>query len=476
MIPWRPNGLTNLFLLGSRAQTGAIWRWRFAMRRYEMPEKVARRKSDVVTRDRLPPGELLRALFDAALAAAEPSQALVGHVPEPVPGRTVVTGAGKAAAAMARAFEALWPGPLEGLVLTRYGHAVPCDRIEVLEASHPVPDDAGLRAATRMLALAESLGPDDQLVFLASGGGSALLTLPAPGVSLSDKQQVTRALLRSGATIGEINSVRKHLSAIKGGWLAAAAAPARVVTLAISDVPGDDPAVIASGPTMPDPTTFLDARAVLAKYRITEPAAVIRHLAATAQETPKPGDPVFVDASFELIASPQASLAAAAAAALRHGVTPIVLSDRIEGEAREVGRVHAAIALQLRGGEFRIGAEPVRLPAVLLSGGETTVMIGGAGRGGRNVEFLLGLAVALDGANGIWALACDTDGIDGTEENAGAILYPDSVARAAARGLSVKAALADNDGYGFFAALDDLVMTGPTLTNVNDFRAILVSD
>jgi hydroxypyruvate reductase len=439
-----------------------------------MPSSLAKWKRDVATRDQTPPGEFLRALFDAALAAANPLKAMVGHIPAAVPGRTIVTGAGKAAAAMAHAFESLWPGMLEGLVLTRYGHALPCDRIEILEASHPVPDDAGKRAARRILDMAHSLGPDDQMIFLASGGGSALLTLPASGLTLSDKQAVTRALLRSGATITEINTVRKHLSAIKGGRLAAAAAPARVITLAISDVPGDDPAVIASGPTVPDSTTFADARAVLAKYRIDEPTAVLDHLVSAAHETPKLGDPVFRDARFELIASPQNSLAAAAEEALRRNVTPIVLSDRIEGEAREVARVHAAIALQLRSGEFRVGAQTVRLPAVLLSGGETTVTVAGAGRGGRNVEFLLALAVALDGAEGISALACDTDGIDGTEDNAGAILYPDSVARAAARDISAKAALAENDGYGFFAALGDLVMTSPTLTNVNDFRAILV--
>ncbi len=428
----------------------------------------------MATRDQTPPGEFLKTLFDAALAAANPLQAMIGHVPEPVPGRTVLTGAGKAAAAMAHAFEALWPGRLEGVVLTRYGHTLPCDRVEILEARHPVPDDAGEHAARRILDTAHSLGPDDQMIFLASGGGSALLTLPASGLTLADKQAVTRALLRSGATISEINTVRKHLSAIKGGRLAAAAAPARVITLAISDVPGDDPAVIASGPTVPDATTFADARAVLAKYRIGEPLAVLDHLASATDETPKPGDTVFRNARFELIASPQNSLEAAAAEALRRNVTPVVLSDRIEGEAREVARVHAAIALQLRSGEFRVGAQFVRPPAVLLSGGETTVTLAGAGRGGRNVEFLLALAVALDGAEAIAALACDTDGIDGTEDNAGAILYPDSVARAAARGISAKAALADNDGYGFFSALGDLVMTGPTLTNVNDFRAILV--
>ncbi|HEV2303673.1 MAG TPA: glycerate kinase [Stellaceae bacterium] len=419
-------------------------------------------------------GEILPRLFEAALAAADPSRALAGHLPQRVRGRTLVVGAGKASAAMARAFEKAWRPPLEGLVVTRYGHAAACERLEIVEAGHPVPDAAGERAAARILDLARGLGADDQLVFLASGGGSALLSLPAPGLSLADKQTVTRALLRSGATITDINTVRKHLSAIKGGRLAAAAAPARVTTLAISDVPGDDPAVIASGPTVADPTSFADARAVLAKYGIEEPRAVIDHLAAAASETPKPGDPAFSRARWELIASPQASLAAAAAAASRAHITPIVLSDRIEGEAREVGLVHAGIALQLRAGAFRVGDEIVRPPAVLLSGGETTVTVRGKGRGGRNAEFLLALGLALDGAPGISALACDTDGIDGTEDNAGAILYPDSIARAAACGVSAKRALAENDGYGFFAAMGDLVVTGPTRTNVNDFRAVLV--
>jgi hydroxypyruvate reductase len=435
---------------------------------------LAKRKSDVATCGQSPPGELLRNLFDAAVAAADPRHALIGHMPEPVRGRTVVTGAGKAAAAMARAFEALWPGPLEGFVLTRYGHAIPCDRIEILEAGHPLPDAAGERAARRMLGLANELGPDDQLIFLASGGGSALLALPAVGLRLADKQAVTRALLQSGATIGEINAVRKHLSSIKGGRLAAAAAPARVVTLAISYVPGDDPAIIASGPTVPDRTTCADALAVLAKYHIDEPAAVIDRLAAGDNETPKPGEPIFRRTCFELVASPQASLAAAASEAMRRNITPVVISDRIEGEARDVARVHAAIAFQLRAGEFRVGDRAVIPPAVLLSGGETTVTVRGKGRGGRNVEFLLALAVALDGAERIWALACDTDGIDGTEDNAGAILYPGTVAHGATQGVAATAALADNDGYGFFAALGDLVVTGPTLTNVNDFRAVLI--
>ena len=427
--------------------------------------------------------ELLRALFDAALAAADPARAILPYLPPPVAGRTVVVGAGKASAAMARAFEEAWAtneqaGQLDGLVVTRHGHAVPCERIRIVEARHPVPDQAGQEAARQILDLAHGLGPQDQLVCLVSGGGSALLALPAAGLTLADKQAVTQALLRSGATIGEINTVRKHLSAIKGGRLAAAAAPARVVSLAISDVPGDDPAVIASGPTVPDPTTFADARAVLAKYGITEPKAVIAHLAAARDETPKPGDPVFAKTQFELIASPQQALTAAAEAGLAHNVTPIVLSDRIEGEARDVAAMHAAIAVQLRAGQLRVGHEIVTPPAVLLSGGETTVTVHGKGRGGRNSEFLLALAAALTkdpgGCGGIYALACDTDGIDGTEDNAGAIVYPNTVDRAASRGIAIKEALAGNDSYGFFAALGDLVVTGPTLTNVNDFRAILV--
>jgi len=425
-------------------------------------------------RDGVAPHKFLRDLFNAALAAADPSRAIASALPAAVNGRTVVVGAGKASAAMARAFEMLWPGPLEGLVVTRHGHAVPCERIEIVEASHPVPDAAGQLAARRILELAGGLGADDQLVFLVSGGGSALLALPAPGLTLEDKQAVTRALLRSGATIGEINTIRKHLSAIKGGRLAAAAAPARVVTIAISDVPGDDPAVIASGPTVPDPSSFADARVVLAKYRIAEPAPVMTHLAAARDETPKPGDAIFTNARYTLIASPRQALAAAADAAQAAGVTPIVLSDRIEGEARDIGLMHAAIALQLRAG-LRVGAELVKLPAVLLSGGETTVTVRGQGRGGRNSEFLLSLAAALDGAEGISAIACDTDGIDGTEDNAGAILLPDSIARATAKGVAIKNAMAENDAWGFFDALGDLIVTGPTLTNVNDFRAILVA-
>ena len=419
------------------------------------------------------PTTLLRALFEAALGAADPKLAVPAHLPpqgSSLPkGRTLVIGAGKAAATMAQAVEESWNGPLEGLVVTRYGHAVPCQNIEVVEAAHPVPDEAGRAAAERILNMVQGLSPDDLVICLISGGGSALLALPAPGLTLAHKQEVNRALLRSGAGITQMNCVRKHLSAIKGGRLAAAAAPARVVTLIISDVPGDDPASIASGPTVPDPTSFADARAILARYGIEPPAPMRAHLETAAEETPKPGDARLARAETRLIARPQDALEAAATRARAAGVAPVILGDAIEGEAREVARVMAAIARQVA----RHG-QPAAAPCVLLSGGETTVTVTGQGRGGRNAEFLLGLAIALDGAPGIFALACDTDGIDGSEDNAGAILGPDSLARAEAAGLDAKARLADNDGYGFFAALGDLVVTGPTLTNVNDFRAILV--
>ena len=415
------------------------------------------------------PDRLLRAMLDAALAAADPAIAVPRFLPPPPKGRTVVVGAGKAAAKMARAVEDHWPGPIEGLVVTRYGHGMECRRIRVIEASHPVPDDAGARAAAEILERVRGLGPDDLVLFLASGGGSALLAMPAERITLDDKRAVTRDLLRSGATIGEINTVRKHLSAIKGGRLAAAAAPARVVTLAISDVPNDDPAVIASGPTVPDPSTFADARAVLEKYGITPSASIAVRLDQAREETPKPGDAVFARTSLILVATPQMALDAAAAVARDAGVAPIVLADSIEGEAREVALVHAAIARQVQ----RRG-QPLAAPAVILSGGETTVTVRGKGRGGRNVEFLLALAVALDGAPGIHALAVDTDGIDGTEDNAGALLSPDSLAHARAAGLEPRHLLANNDGYGFFSGIDALIRTGPTLTNVNDFRAILV--
>jgi glycerate 2-kinase len=414
---------------------------------------------------------LLRELLEAALEAARPAQGILPHLPPPPPGRTIVLGAGKAAAAMAQAVERHMAGRLQGLVVTRYGHGAPCARIEVVEAAHPVPDAAGQDAARRILELAAGAGPDDLVLCLISGGASALLALPAPGLTLDDKQAVNRALLASGADIGQMNVVRKHLSAIKGGRLAAAAHPARVVSLLISDVPGDDPAVIGSGPTVPDPSTFKDAEAILARYRIEAPAKVVEHLRAAADETPKPADPRLEGIETVLIARPQASLEAAAAMARQRGLEPVILGDAIEGEAREVAKVMAAIALQVR----RHG-QPVAPPCVLLSGGETTVTVRGHGRGGRNAEFLLALAVQLNGAPGISALAADTDGIDGSEDNAGAMITPDTLARAEALGLDAKARLADNDGYGFFSALEDLVVTGPTLTNVNDFRAILVDE
>jgi hydroxypyruvate reductase len=416
------------------------------------------------------PRLFLRSLFDAALAAADPAEAVPPHLPKAPKGRTIVIGAGKAAASMARAVEDHWQGDLSGLVVTRYGHGVPCRRIEVVEAAHPVPDAKGREAAARILGIVQGLGPDDLVLALISGGGSALLALPADGITLDDKRTVTTALLKSGAAIDEMNTLRKHLSAIKGGRLAAAAHPAETVTLAISDVPGDDPAVIASGPTVPDPTTFADARAVLAKYGITPPAPIARRLAEARDETPKPGDPRFARARFTLIARPQASLAAAAAEARRQGIAPLLLGDAIEGESREVAKVMAGIARSV----LQHG-HPAKPPVVLLSGGETTVNVRGKGRGGRNAEFLLALAVALGGEKRISAIAGDTDGIDGSEDNAGALLLPDTLSRAAERGLDAKARLADNDGYGFFSGLGDIVVTGPTLTNVNDFRAILVS-
>jgi glycerate 2-kinase len=415
------------------------------------------------------PRKLLESMFDAAITAALPQKSLRKFLPDAPKGRTIVVGCGKAAAAMAKAVESRWKGPLEGLVVTRYGHRVKTRRIEVVEAAHPVPDMAGREAAERILRMVQGLGADDLVLFLVSGGGSALLSLPAPGITLTDKQAINKALLKSGANITEMNCVRKHLSAIKGGRLAAAAHPARVVTLAISDIPGDDPAVIASGPTVADATTFADARAILRKYRITEPASVVAHIEAAADETPKPGDPRLAGTELRMIATPQMSLEAAAKVAKRAGVKPMILGDAIEGEAREVAMVHAGIARQV----LRHG-QPLKKPCVLLSGGETTVTVRGHGRGGRNAEFLLALAVALGGEPGVWALAGDTDGIDGTEDNAGAVLTPDALERAAARGMDAKAMLADNDGYNFFSGLGDLVITGPTLTNVNDFRALLI--
>ncbi|ACI99523.1 glycerate kinase type-2 family protein [Rhodospirillum centenum] len=426
-----------------------------------------------MTLDPRAPAALLRGLFDAAVAAVAAETVVppaLAALPPPA-GRTLVIGAGKAAAAMAAAVERHWPAGSDtpgGLVVTRYGHGVPTRSVEVVEAGHPHPDAKGEEAARRILSFATGLGAtglgqDDLLLCLLSGGGSSLLALPAPGIALADKQAVGRALLRSGATIAEINTVRRHLSAIKGGRLAAAAWPARCVTLAVSDVPHDDPAVIASGPTVADPTTVADARAVLAKYGIEPPAAVRAHLARGDDETPKPGDPRLARSEFHLVARPMHALEAAAAAARAAGLEPVILGDSLEGEARDLGAAHAALARAARRG------------TVLLSGGETTVSVRGEGRGGRNAEYLLGLALALDDAPGVWAIACDTDGIDGTEDNAGALHRPGSLARARAAGYDPARSLSRNDAYGYFARLGDLVVTGPTRTNVNDFRAILIA-
>ena len=413
---------------------------------------------------------LLRSMFDAAINAAQPAVCLPPHLPQPPRGRTLVIGAGKASAAMAKAFEDHWPGEISGLVVTRYGYAVACANVEIVEAAHPVPDAAGLLAAQRICNLVAGLTADDLVVCLISGGGSALLALPAEGLTLDDKQNVNRALLKSGATISEMNCVRRHLSAIKGGRLAAACHPAQVVTLLISDVPGDDPINIASGPTVADPTTCADAQDVIRRYGIEVPPAVTRILESGAGETVKPGDPRLARATTRMIATPQMALEAAAAVARDAGYTPAILGDSIEGEARDVGKVMAGIAQQVA-----LHGQPLAPPCVLLSGGETTVTVRGHGRGGRNVEFLLALAITLDGRASVYAIAGDTDGVDGQEEIAGAIATPDTLARAWAKEVRPHDALANNDGHGFFEALGDSVITEPTLTNVNDFRAILVA-
>lgn len=404
---------------------------------------------------------LLLSLFNAALAAGDPLQCVPRHLPAQPRGRTLVIGAGKAAAAMARAVEDHWPGPLSGLVITRYGHGHPCRRIEVVEAAHPVPDIQGVTAARRIVNLVRNLSVDDLVICLISGGGSSLMCLPPDDVSLADKQSLTQSLLRSGATIDEINTVRRHLSLIKGGRLAQACYPARVVTLMISDVPGDDLSTIASGPTIRDLTSSIDALAILSRYDIAPPSSIIRHLNAAQDEAIS--ERIFENVENHLIATPAMALEAAAAAARSQGVKAIILGDAIEGEARDVAATMAQTAVS------------ARMPCVLLSGGETTVTIRGTGRGGRNTEFLLALAIELGGHDQIHALACDTDGIDGSEDNAGAIITPDTLIRAAKAGLDPSAFLANNDAYSFFLNLDDLVVTGPTRTNVNDFRAILIS-
>ena len=429
------------------------------------------------------PQSTLRHLYDVAVQRALPLHNTAAHLPPPPKGRTLVLGAGKAGGAMAQAVEALWPqdAPLSGLVVTRYGHTPPRpaglpERIEVVEASHPVPDSAGLQAAERMLALTQGLTADDLVLCLISGGGSALLTLPAEGISLQDKQAINRQLLACGANIAEMNCVRKHLSRIKGGRLAAACAPARVVTLTISDVPGDDPSIIASGPTVADASSCADALAILQRYAIDVPPQALQALQAGAWETPKPGSPVFEGHALHMIATPQQSLEAAADAARAMGLNAYILSDEIEGESREVGKVHAALARAAAHGRG-----PFQKPCVILSGGETTVTIkpqptaAPRGRGGRAGEFCMGLAQALQGQPGVWALAADTDGIDGVEDNAGARVAPDTLRRAQALGHKLDEHLQRNDAYGFFEALGDLVITGPTHTNVNDFRAIWVA-
>jgi len=415
------------------------------------------------------PPAFLRQLFDVAVAAADPLKCIPPHLPEPPSGKTVVLGAGKASAAMAKAVEDNWQGELSGLVVTRYGFGVPCSRIEIVEAAHPVPDAAGLGAAGRIIDLARGLGSDDLCVALISGGASSLLTCPVDGLTLEDKQAVNRALLRSGADIGEMNCVRKHLSAIKGGRLAEMVAPARLVTLLISDVVGDLPAVIGSGPTVPDETTFADARKVIETYGIDLPVAVIRHLENATAETPKPGDAIFDHASTILAGLPKASLAAAGESASQAGLRVIDLGDQLEGETRDVARQHAALALDIKNGN-----ENPRVPTVLLSGGETTVTLNGNGRGGPNGEYALAMAIALNEAEGIYALSCDTDGIDGSEDNAGAMISPDTLRQAKSAGLTAEDFLQNNDSYSFFEAIDGLVKTGPTCTNVNDFRAVLV--
>jgi len=416
---------------------------------------------------------LLRDLFDAALGAARPATCLAPYIDklQPPKGRTIVIGAGKASAAMARALEDRWHHPLEGLVVTRYGYGEACTRIEIVEAAHPVPDEKGRAAAGRILEKVKGLSPDDLVLCLISGGASALLALPAPGLTLADKQEVNRALLKSGANIVEMNTVRKHLSAIKGGRLAMAAQPARVLSWLISDVPNDDPGVIGSGPTVADATTFANALAVLAKYRIDPPAAVRAHLEAGAagriEETPKPGDPRLARVETVTVATPKRSLEAAAAVARQKGLSVVMLGDNLEGEARVLGAEHAtqAIAIAKRGNR----------PTVMLSGGETTVTVRGKGRGGRNVEYLLAEAIAANGRPDIWGLAADTDGVDGAEDIAGAIFTPDTLARARDVDRDPQTMLDDNDGHGFFERLGDSLITGPTRTNVNDFRATLIA-
>jgi len=417
------------------------------------------------------PRALLQEMFEAAIWSAQPELCIPNHLPPAPKGRLIVVGAGKASAAMARSVEENWKGEIAaGLVVTRYGYAVPCQRIEIVEAGHPVPDVAGLAAAQRMLNLVDGLHADDMVLCLISGGGSALLPLPFPGITLEEKQAVSRALLKCGATISEINCIRRHLSAIKGGRLAAACYPAQVLTLLISDVPGDNPTDIASGPTAADSTTCADALAIIRRYGVDLPRHMLDMLASGGSETLKPGDRRLSGSELRIIAAPQAALEAAAKVAQANGIPAHILSDRMEGESRDVAKAMAGMALQVASRN-----QPFNAPCVLLSGGETTVTVRGNGRGGRNVEFLLSLGISLEAHPCIHAMAGDTDGVDGVEEIAGALLSPDSLTRAWQLGINPKELLDDNDGHGFFQALGDSVITGPTLTNVNDFRAILIT-
>lgn len=418
----------------------------------------------------LKPDDFLLSLFDTAVSAASPHQTLPSFLPANSNRKAIVIGAGKAAASMAQSIEQHWQGELSGIVVTRYGHDLPCKKIEVVQASHPVPDNVGEKTAQRILDLVSTLTKDDLVICLISGGGSSLLALPADGISLTDKQNINKALLRSGAAIDEMNCVRKHLSAIKGGKLAAACHPAQVITYAISDVPGDEATVIASGPTVADPTTSADALTILKRYQIVVANNVATWLSTSAAETIKPGDKILDRCEYHLITTPKAALTAAISSAERRGINVLSLGDQVEGEASEVAKQHAELARAIANGEHEI-----KPPCVILSGGETTVTLKGNGRGGRNAEYLLSLANCLQGSPNIYALAADTDGIDGSEDNAGAMLSPSTWKRALALNINAAEMLANNDGYGFFEKLNDLIVTGPTRTNVNDFRAIFIA-
>ena len=414
---------------------------------------------------------LLTSMFDAAIEAADPLASLKAHLPEKPKGRTVVIGAGKGAAQMAAAFEQLWDGPLSGVIVTRYGYAAPCQHVKVLEASHPVPDEAGLAASAALFDAVRDLSADDLVVALVCGGGSSLLPSPPEGLTLADEQALNEALLASGAPIGAMNAIRKHCSTIKGGRLAKAAYPARVVSLVVSDVPGDDPAQVASGPTVPDDVTLEEALALVESLRIELPEAIKTHLAKESARAPDPSDEAFARNEVTVVASAGISLDAAAGVGRNAGYSVAILSDAIEGEARDIGLMHAAIARQVTDKNA-----PFQKPAIILSGGETTVTLRAKGRGGRNTEFLLSFANAIEGAQGITALAADTDGIDGSEDNAGAFADGQSAARIRKGGVDPKAALSGNDAWGAFEAAGDLFVPGPTGTNVNDFRAILIED